>query len=328
MNAFVIMLLMAAIAITVIGLLLSPGRQAPPAQISNRSERKGQRSLAPQPIRGKATQRLARPTPAPATVKLKPIAKARRSASPGTAPRPVSRSRRKRSGYQVALGMNNLAYSWKGIVVLLAVVIISGLACLNQFASSHGLIGIMPSPLDAAVASMNKASNSGTAAASLQRLSQLDRNQYETEVQYSTWAVSTCSAASMTMVMNSYGHNYRVADVLKVESGLHEITPDQGLLEDVGIARTADQLGFDADWGHDKNLDRIVNVANGGKPVIVNFPPGRNPHFPGGHFLVLRGGDDSMVKLADSSSMNYTQMSHANFQRYWGGYYAILTPKA
>src|SRR5512142_1611956 len=64
----------------------------------------------------------------------------------------------------------------------------------------------------------------------LVRLSQLDPGQYRSVAEYDTWAYSTCSTAAMTEVMNSYGHHYRIADVLAVEAYVGAITPQQGLL--------------------------------------------------------------------------------------------------
>ncbi|MBX5451513.1 cysteine peptidase family C39 domain-containing protein [Thermogemmatispora sp.] len=162
------------------------------------------------------------------------------------------------------------------------------------------------------------------ASSHLVRINQLDPAQYDSPAQYQTWAYSACSAAAMTVVINAYGHHYRIADILKVESALHEITPDQGLLEEVGIARTAARFHFNTLWGHNLSLDQILAIANGGRPVIVSFPPDR---FPGGHLLVVRGGKASTVYLVDSSRLNYTSMARSRFLQLWGGFYAVLTPQ-
>ncbi|MBX5459195.1 MAG: hypothetical protein IRZ31_20065 [Thermogemmatispora sp.] len=159
----------------------------------------------------------------------------------------------------------------------------------------------------------------------LVRIYQLDPAQYDSQSQYQTWAYSACSAAAMTVVINSYGYHYRIADILKVESAIHEITPDQGLLEEVGIARTAARFHFNTLWGHNLSLDQMLAIANSGRPVIVSFPPDR---FAGGHLLVVRGGNTSTVYLVDSSRLNYTSMARSRFLQLWGGFYAVLTPQA
>ncbi len=163
-----------------------------------------------------------------------------------------------------------------------------------------------------------------TATTTLQRLGQLDPAQYASTDEFNTWAYSACSAASMTEVINAYGHNYRITTILQQESKIHEITPELGLLEDVGIQRTAALFGFNTSWGHNLSLDQIIAIANQGQPVIVSWPPAK---WTGGHILVIRGGNSSSVSLADSSSYNFTTMTRTRFLQLWGGFSAVLTPK-
>lgn len=162
-----------------------------------------------------------------------------------------------------------------------------------------------------------------TATQHLARLGQLDPKQYSSTQEYTTWAYSACSTASMTEVINSYGHNYRIADILAVESKIHEITPELGLLEESGIQHTGAQFGFKTTWGHDLSLDQVIAAASRGTPVIVSFPPYK---YAGGHILVVRGGNASTVYLADSSGLDWTQLTRTRFLQLWGGFYAIMTP--
>ena len=127
----------------------------------------------------------------------------------------------------------------------------------------------------------------------------------------------------MTEVINAYGHHFRIADILKVESSLREITPALGLLEDVGIQRTAARFGFKTTWGYKLSLDQIIAIANKGHPVIVSFPPGR---YPEGHLVVVTGGNSSAVHIADSSLFNRHTLTHAQFMVWWGGFSAVVTP--
>jgi ABC-type bacteriocin/lantibiotic exporter with double-glycine peptidase domain len=158
----------------------------------------------------------------------------------------------------------------------------------------------------------------------LVRLGQLDPGQYASIQEYHTWAYSTCSAAAMTEVANYYGGNYRITDILAVEYRIGEITPEQGLLEDAGIERTMEHFGFVTSWGYSRMLDQIVALANGGTPVIVAFPPSR---YPGGHLLVVTGGDESRVLAADSSIWNRTSFSRTRFLALWAGFAAVVTPE-
>jgi predicted double-glycine peptidase len=174
--------------------------------------------------------------------------------------------------------------------------------------------------------SSSSGASSPTYAASrdLVRLGQLNTNQYNSTQEYNTWAYSACSAAAMTEVINAYGHKYRITDILTIEAKIHEITPQEGLLEDVGIQHTGTQFGFKTTWGYSLSLDQVIATANRGTPVIVSFPPSK---YAGGHLLVVRGGTSSLVYLADSSLWNRTQLTHAAFLQWWGGFSAIMTPK-
>ena len=158
----------------------------------------------------------------------------------------------------------------------------------------------------------------------LVRISQLDPAQYSSSAEWNTWAYSACSTASMTEVFDAYGRNFRITDVLKVESQIGAITPQMGLLDPSGIQQTAAQFGFKTDWGNSWSLDRVINTANSGKPVIVGFPPDR---YAGGHLLVVIGGDSNYVYLADSSSWNHRMLTHDQFLQWWAGYAAVVTPK-
>jgi hypothetical protein len=161
------------------------------------------------------------------------------------------------------------------------------------------------------------------ASKTLLRISQLDPAEYNSPQDYNTWAYSACSAAAMTEVFNAYGRHYRIADVLKVEAGINEITPALGLVEDVGIQRTATLLGFNTSWGYSLSLDQIIAIANKGEPVIVSWPPYK---YDGGHLLVVRGGNSKYVFIADSSRYDRTTLTHAQFLNWWGGFSAIVTP--
>jgi hypothetical protein len=161
------------------------------------------------------------------------------------------------------------------------------------------------------------------ASKALKRVGQLDPGQYNSPQQYDTWAYSTCSAAAMTEVINAYGHNYRITDILKVEAGLGEITPALGLMEPRGIDLTVARFGFTTWWLTKPSLDQVITVANHGHPVIVDFPSSR---WAGGHVLVVIGGDNNYVYTADSSSLNMQAFTHQNFLKYWIDFAVVATP--
>jgi len=159
----------------------------------------------------------------------------------------------------------------------------------------------------------------------LKRLAQMDSSQYESEQQYDTWAPSACSTTAMTEVINAYGHNYRISDILQVEISQSAISPELGLLKLEGIDHTVAQFGFSTAQLSRAPLDSIISVANSGWPVMVDFPPSGD--WPTGHFLVVIGGDSGTVLLADSSSYDFTSMSRRQFLRDWGGFAVVVMPK-
>ncbi len=166
------------------------------------------------------------------------------------------------------------------------------------------------------------------ASKSLVRIDQSSISQYSSQLEHDTWWSSTCSAASMTEVMNAYGHHYKITDVLKIEASLGAITPDQGLLDPKGIDETANKFSFTTQTLNTPTLDQIIDIANGGKPVIVNFPP---QTWAGGHFLVVVGGETidgvAYVHLADSSKLNMQYMQQGRFLSYWRGFAKVLSPR-
>src|SRR5437879_5995676 len=158
----------------------------------------------------------------------------------------------------------------------------------------------------------------------LVRISQLDPAQYSSSAEWNTWAYSACSTASMTEVFDAYGRNFRITDVLKVESQIGAITPQMGLVDPSGIQATASQFGFKTVWSNSWTLDQILNFANMVNRLIIRFPPDR---YAGGHLLVVIGGDSNYVYLADSSSWNHRMLTHDQFLQWWAGYAAVVTPK-
>jgi len=209
------------------------------------------------------------------------------------------------------------------IVIGLVSILILGIYALNFVLPHQALINLLLFNLNSPVKTTTQPSNY-QASENLVRLSQLDPSQYNSTQEFQLWAYSACSTASMTEVFDSYGRHYRIADVLKVEAQIGEITPQSGLLEDAGIQRTAAQFGFKTMWGHNLSLDQIISIANAGKPVIVSFPPDR---YAGGHLLVVIGGNSNTVNLADSSLWNRKALSRAQFLNWWEGFYAIVTPQ-
>lgn len=157
------------------------------------------------------------------------------------------------------------------------------------------------------------------------RLDQNSAAQYDSISEYQQWSPSACSAAALASAMNRYGHDYRVHDVLLVMIQQGDIS-GLGLLAHEKLVPAAQHFGFHAALNEADTLDNVIQVANSGTPVIVNWPPGR---FFGGHFVVVTGGNKNTVFLADSSSYNYPSLSRSRFLSFWGepGFSAAISPQ-
>lgn len=168
------------------------------------------------------------------------------------------------------------------------------------------------------------ASANFNASKNLVRLNQLDPNQYVNQEQHDIWAYSACSSAVMTEYLNAYGGNYKIHQILTTEANLKEITPELGMLRPEGFDTTFAHYGFQTHWLNNPNVNDMVKLGNNGQPVIINFPPDR---WDGGHFLIVRGGNEQSVFLVDSSRLNMQVMSRSTFLKYWTGYALIASPK-
>lgn len=254
---------------------------------------------------------------------LSPNAQNRRTSNEYSAPptkNPINFASKSRFGEH----MN----SWKVIVPGFLVIVVLGFFLLNVsqprpllwVAAFFGAGNAQPTPGP----STPTLSPVSMASQHLVRLNQLSVSEYRSMQEYNTWAYSACSAAAMSEVINAYGHHYRVTDILAIESKVHAITPELGLLDESGIERTGVQFGFKTTWGHTLSLDQVIATANRGAPVIVGFPP--SVAIPGGHILVVRGGNANTVFLTDSSLRNWTQLTRSRFLQLWRGFSAIMTP--
>ncbi|MBO0779211.1 MAG: hypothetical protein J2P37_10330 [Ktedonobacteraceae bacterium] len=164
-----------------------------------------------------------------------------------------------------------------------------------------------------------------TASQRLVRGDSTDRRQYHTDYQYQVWSWSSCSGFAMAEVMNSYGLHLIAADVLQRELDLGVWSTQLGLLGDDGIMKTVATYGFNTDYGHQRDLQAVIDIANKGFPVIVGIRDA--VLFPGGHIFVVRGGDGQYVYTVDSSSANFQRMTRPQFQGMWSGFSAIVTPR-
>lgn len=213
------------------------------------------------------------------------------------------------------------------LMVLLTLFIQDGLAggTLQTLSKGLDLTFLGYSPQKATDIQTNVQQPPLTASTRLVRIDSASAKQYYNSYQVNVWSYSSCSGIAMAMVMNAYGRHLVAADVLQEELNLGVWDVQLGLLRENGIALTASYYGFNADLSHTRTLRDIVAIANKGQPVIMGVRDGY--YFPGGHILVVRGGDSQNVYLADSSPANFQHMSYSMFAGMWQGFSAILTPR-
>lgn len=212
------------------------------------------------------------------------------------------------------------------VMMLLALFIQSGLAAGSLQELTTGL-GVAFLSSTNAGGPVQPAAHSSPQSASgrLLRLDSTARSQYYTDYQWRIWSYSSCSGMAMAMVMDAYERHLIAADVLQKELDLGVWSVQLGLLREEGIAITAAAFGFNADAGHTRGLQDIINTGNSGAPVIVSVRDAVD--FPGGHLFVVRGGDSQYVYIADSSPHNFTRMTRSMFVAMWQGFSAVLTPR-
>jgi hypothetical protein len=153
------------------------------------------------------------------------------------------------------------------------------------------------------------------------------RNQYHTDYEWQVWSYSSCSGFAIAEVMDAYGRHLLAADVLEEEQRLGVWSVSGGLLNNQGIVWTANYFGFNASLSNSLSLQQLIAISDKGTPVIVSVQD--KTYFPGGHVMVIHGGDDQYVYTIDSSPENFTRMTYSMFLGMWSNndFSAILTPK-
>jgi hypothetical protein len=134
-------------------------------------------------------------------------------------------------------------------------------------------------------------------------ISQRDKRQYTNDDEWKVWSPSSCSAAAMTSVLNGYGKDVRITDVLASFTEWGAITSNRGLHRYDVFSRMADKHGLKTVYSENKNIDDHLNTVMGylrqGVPVILNvYDP---KYFPGGHFVVGTGiNSDGTILIMNS----------------------------
>lgn len=154
----------------------------------------------------------------------------------------------------------------------------------------------------------------------VQPISQLSADQYSSTAERDYWGPSACSAASLTMVLNAYGRNVHIGDIVHALGS--NISPSEGLLNQSALMNVARSYGMNTQQGP-SDLNGMLSIANSGTPVIVAV---RGGPFPNGHFMVVTGSDANNVYVADSSGLHLKSLSISEFSALWEHNSIVVTP--
>jgi len=198
------------------------------------------------------------------------------------------------------------------ISLVLYYVLSSGLQVVGQpglplapfpWAASNGASGVI-----ASVGSAQTAFRfDGKMASRMQPMTQMKRvDLYDSRAQFSRWAGSACSAASLAEVLTAYGLPHMTIGRIIREMGA-DISPTWGLLTYNAFNKVVSKYGLRADVylaNNPLSYKQMLYLTNTlGIPVLVNMraTTGYYHYLSGGHILVMTGGTSSRIHLTDSS---------------------------
>ncbi|HLV99542.1 MAG TPA: C39 family peptidase [Ktedonobacterales bacterium] len=163
---------------------------------------------------------------------------------------------------------------------------------------------------------------------------------YDSQAQHDDWWDSVCSAASFTEVARAWGNkNVTLGQVLDrlLAHDPPYIAASGGLLSQDGWEWMAQAYGLKAQvaW-HAYTFDGLVKqVTTSGIPMVIGMEGGSTDS-PWGHFVVVTGGDNNQVQIADSSLWKMQSLPRSFFSEptygiindpiWWSGETVLLTP--
>lgn len=167
-------------------------------------------------------------------------------------------------------------------------------------------------------------------ASSVTPITQLIRcDEYDSPAECQEYGNAACSAAALTEILTAWGEpNITIGRMIR-ELG-PDISPNGGLLTHEGFQRAAAQHGYRADLSNSLTYNQMLYIANTlGIPLIVDVRVayGYYHFLAGGHFLVLTGGDQSGVRIADSSEYYIHWLPRDVFYSMFTGGTALLVPQ-
>lgn len=168
-----------------------------------------------------------------------------------------------------------------------------------------------------------------TVASKVQPITQLIRcDEYDSQQQCQDYGNAACSAAATTEVLTAWGVPKMTIGRVIDEFG-DDISMYGGLLTHAGFQRVAALHAFRADQSTKLTYNQMLYITNTlGIPLIVDvrISYGYYSFFAGGHFLVMTGGDQNGVSIADSSEYYIHYLPKDIFYSMFTGQTTLLVP--
>ncbi len=132
-----------------------------------------------------------------------------------------------------------------------------------------------------------------------------------------TLGMSYCGSASLKIVLDYYGIEKSEKELAKMAGWNKDLGVD-----DQGIKRAAELLGFKVKIKNNSNYQDIQNWLNKGVPIIVDwFTRGRSDYpdsdIADGHYSVVSGLDDKFIYLQDPEIGKIRKIKRSDFIRVW-----------
>ena len=126
-----------------------------------------------------------------------------------------------------------------------------------------------------------------------------------------------CGPASLKIVLGYYGVEKTEKELAKMAGWNKDLGVD-----DRGIKKAAEALGFKVKIKNSSNFQDIQNWLNKEIPIIVNwFTRGRNDYSDSavadGHYSVVAGLDDKFIYLQDPEIGKIRKIKINDFMRVW-----------
>ena len=136
---------------------------------------------------------------------------------------------------------------------------------------------------------------------------------WDSQQQYQTWWPSACSPAALTMVLNAWGAQVRIGQVLDRLIARQAITPENGLLNANALAQVANDFGYQARTFWSWNEQQVADVTAQGAPVMVDVvDTNQETPYPGfvvGHWLTIVSISPDRIDVRDSSGYHIKSLT-------------------